>query len=146
MKVCFTCNRKSSSSSIRSRCSGWGEGKGSWSCHMWVAFCTFSAAGKGTLGRGLGCEVGVHVCVGALCMAEGGRWFTQLTRALGICSPLPKRCKSGLTRTCIFSADHNTRKQQVGIVFFWFSFFLSSSPFLRVGYTAESAAWKRIPE
>ena len=39
-----------------------------------------------------------------------------------------------------FSADHNTRKQQVGIVFFWFSFFLSSSPFLRVGYTAESAA------
>ena len=42
------------------------------------------------LGRGLGCEVGVHVCVGALCMAEGGRGFTQLTSALGICSPLPK--------------------------------------------------------
>lgn len=49
--------------------------RGSWSCHMWVAFCAFSAAGKGMLGRGLGW--GGRMCVGALCMAEGGRWFTH---------------------------------------------------------------------
>lgn len=35
------------------------------------------------LGRGLGCEVGVHVCVGALCMAEGGEMVYTINKCLG---------------------------------------------------------------
>lgn len=88
------------------------------------------------LGRGLGCEVGVHVCIGACCMAEGGEMVYTINKCLG---DLLSSAKGGArvgSHTCIFSADHNTHKQQVGIVSFWFSFFPSSSPFLRVGYTA----------
>lgn len=35
------------------------------------------------LGRGLGCEVGVHVCVGARCMAEGGEMVYTINKCLG---------------------------------------------------------------
>lgn len=43
------------------------------------------------LGRGLGCEVGVCVWVGAFRVAGGWEgWFTQLTSAFGICPPLLK--------------------------------------------------------